>query len=127
MFDKLKTEAPDVRDKLVIIDANGTADIANVYDKDHERVLGTSSTGEYSVPLADLKAYAGSRGIIYTYPATHENIEDCSRIAALERSVVLRQITQYEKPMDLEESKMDFMKLFPYILIFILVIVVAVK
>lgn len=126
MLSKLNKEFPDPRDKLIIINDNGTADIASVYDQDHERVMASSATGEYSVPLADLKAYAGSRGIIYTYPATHENIEDCQRLAELEKSIVLRQITQYEKP-DPMDSKLDFKQVFLYILIFILVIVVAVK
>jgi hypothetical protein len=125
MFGKIKTTT-EPKEKLVIISDNGTADIANVYDIDHERIAGSSSTAEYSVPIADVKAYAGSRGIIYIYPATHENVEDTQRLAALEKSIVLQQVTHYVKP-DPEASKMTFMKLFPYILIFLLVIIVAVK
>lgn len=126
MLSKIKTDAPETKDRLIIMSDNGTADIASIYDQDHERVIASSATGEYTVPLADLRAYAGPRGIIYTYPATHQNIEDCQRLAELEKSIVLRQITQYEKP-ELSDSKLDFKQVFMYIIILILIIVVAVK
>lgn len=127
MLSKLRQAPPESRDKLIIINENGTADIASVYDQDHEKITADSITGDYTVPLADLKAYSSSRGIIYVYPSTQENIEDCQRLAALEKSIVLRQVTQYEKIIDPNDEKTDFGKIFLYVLIVILVIVVAVK
>lgn len=127
MLGKIRTVQQETRDKLVIINENGTADIADVYDRDHEKITADSITGDYTVPLADIKAYSSSRGIIYVYPSTQENIEDCQRLAALEKSIVLRQVTQYEKIIDPNDEKTDFTKIFLYILIVILVIVVAVK
>lgn len=119
-------EAPEATETLVVINDNGTADIATVLDKDHEKVRASSYTSNYVIPLSDLKAFASPNGIIYTYPSTHENIEDCQRLADLEKSIVLRQITQYERPVVEEPDKIDFMKYFKYGIFALVVIILAV-
>jgi hypothetical protein len=127
MIIKKKTQEV-AADRLVVMSENGTADIAIVTDTDDEKIKAASSGSDYIVPLGDLKAYANSRGLIYIYPATQDNIEDAKRLAQLEKSIVLKQITQYKTQLQhVDEDKMSFTKIFPYILIVLLLIVVMVK
>lgn len=92
------------RDKLVIFSDDGTADIATIYDQDHEKVYAESRTQDYSAPIADLKSFVGSNGRIYTLWAESEYIRDTQRLAALEKSTVLRQVTMFEKPVAEKEG-----------------------
>ncbi|MDN4081306.1 hypothetical protein QYF52_25610 [Paenibacillus polymyxa] len=88
-------EAYEPQDVLVIFKEDGTAAIAPVVAVNDERLYAESAESNYSVPAADVKSYTGPRGRIFLYPTTVENVTDCQRIAALERSTVLRQITHF--------------------------------
>lgn len=125
MLDKISTKNNEVNDRVVIMSDNGTADIAYVDDIDNERIMCSSPTADYSIPVADTKAYATSRGLIYSYPAEHDLIQDTQRIAALERSTVLKQITMYERTVS-EPEKVPLLKILMYVAIFILIFVLAV-
>lgn len=83
------------QDVLCVFSEDGTAAIAPIVDINDERILAESESGNYSVPAADIRAYTGPRGRIFLYPSTTENVVDCQRIAMLERSTVLRQITHF--------------------------------
>jgi hypothetical protein len=119
------TKQIEYADMLVVIGNDGTADIAKVLEKDGERIL-AGGDGEYSVPLENIQSYTGRRGRIFVAAATLECVTEYKSIARLERSVVLRQITQYE-PVNIEPPKMDLSKLIPWFIIFFLIIIVAVK
>lgn len=82
-------------DVLIIFSEDGTADIAPIESINDERVYAVSSQGNYAVPVEHVKAYTGRKGRIFLYPTTLENVTDCQRIASLERSTVLRNITHY--------------------------------
>jgi precorrin-6B methylase 2 len=125
MTNHTKNQAESYADMLVVISEDGTADIAKVVEKDGQRIF-AGGDGEYSVPLDHIKSYTGKRGRIFVSSATLECISEYRAIARLERSVVLRQITQYE-PAITEPTKIDFMKLVPYFFIFFLIILYAVK
>jgi hypothetical protein len=112
-------------DMLIVISNDGTADIAKVIEKDGQRIF-AGGDGEYSVPLDHIKSYTGRRGRIFVSSATLECISEYKSIARLERSVVLRQITQYE-PVIAEPPKMDLSKIIPWVVIIFLIIIVAVK
>jgi hypothetical protein len=114
------------RDTLVIMSNDGTADIVPVTDKDEDRILGGIEQ-EYSVPTEDVTSLTGPRGRIFVYPSTIENIVDCQRIARLEKSTVLRQITQYEPPIDNEIKTFDFNKYLPWIIILVLILFLGFK
>ncbi|RGL29696.1 hypothetical protein DXC69_24900 [Paenibacillus polymyxa] len=92
------------QDVLVVLQNDGTAAIAPIVDINDERVYAESMDGNYAVPKADVKAYTGPRGRIFMYPTITENVEDCQRIAALERNTVLRQITHFA-PEVVEEGR----------------------
>lgn len=84
------------QDVLCVFKDDGTADIANVVSINDERILAGPFVGEqYAIPIQEVKVYNGPRGRIFLYPSTVENVVDCQRIAALERSTVLRQITMF--------------------------------
>lgn len=108
---------PATRDILVTFNPDSqTADIVHVTDINHERVLGAELGGNhFSVPIQDVKAFTGPKGRVFFYNAPEESIQDVQRIAELEKSTVLRQITRYH---DIEvQPPVDFMK---YVLIGIL-------
>lgn len=117
-----KPEEPQKRDTLVIMSDDGTADIVTVKDISEDRING----GNYAIPTGDVKSYTGPRGRIFVYPSTFENIQDARRLAGLEKSIVLRQLTQYSPP-EIPDERRDITKLLPWIVIVILVIIVAVK
>ncbi|MMZ53481.1 hypothetical protein D1872_152700 [compost metagenome] len=93
---KQQVEEYEPQDVLVILQEDGTAAIAPVVETNEERIYARSMDGSYTVPKGDVKAYTGPRGRIFMYPTTVENVQDCQRLAALERSIVLRQITHFE-------------------------------
>jgi hypothetical protein len=115
------------QDVLIVLSSNGTADIAPVVEINEERLLAYGEV-EYAVPIADTKVYIGRRGRIFSYPASEENITDVKRIAALERSTVLRQITMYEKERFAPESKLPLGKIILIgLAVLVLIIIMVVK
>lgn len=85
------------RDQLAVFKEDGTAEIVPVLTINEERLLAGNFAGEqYAIPIEHLKSYTGPTGRIFLYPSTVENVTDCQRIAALERSTVLRQITHFD-------------------------------
>lgn len=118
MFNTKREVREEFRDVLVVISTDGTADIVPVADKNEERILGSGQDGDYSVPLGDVKSYTGRRGRIFVTPTDLGHVEEYKSIARLEKSTVLRQITQYEPAPD-EETKFDLMKFVPWILLVI--------
>lgn len=107
---KLKNTAPD-RDRIVIIDANGTADIATVYDRDDDALYAESSTEDYAIPQADTTAFVGPHGRIYIMRADSDYVADTKRLAALEKSIVIRQVTHFTRPELAEPNRMDIKKI----------------
>jgi hypothetical protein len=114
------------RDTLVYISDDGTAEILPVVDKNEERIL-AGREEQIAVPIGDLDHYTGKRGRIYFLKTTSDNVQDCQRIASLERSTVLKQITMYE-PERLEETKaIDLTKMMLFGLVAICLIIIGVK
>ncbi|KGP85291.1 MULTISPECIES: hypothetical protein [unclassified Paenibacillus] len=93
LFNSREPYAP--QDVLCIFKEDGTAAIAPVVEINDERVFAESLDGNYAIPLGDLKSFTGPKGRVFLYPTSVENVTDCQRIAALERSTVLRQITHF--------------------------------
>lgn len=119
-------EPYEPQDVLVVFKDDGTAEIAPVSDINDERVYAESYDGNFAVPLGDVKSYTGRKGRVFLYPSTVENVTDCQRIASLERSTVLRQITHFadEKavPVKLPMGKIIFGILAALILIIFLAV-----
>lgn len=83
------------QDVLCIFKEDGTAAIAPVVEINDERIFAESLDGNYAIPLGDVRSFTGPKGRVFLYPTSVENVTDCQRIAALERSTVLRQITHF--------------------------------
>jgi hypothetical protein len=117
-----------IQDVLVIMSSDGTADIAPIIEINEERILATGEDEvDYAVPIGDAKLYIGRRGRIYTYPASDENVFDVKRIAALEKSTVLKQITLFEKETAAPDVKLPIGKIIlvaAVVLIFIIILAV---
>jgi hypothetical protein len=127
MFANKQEEEAGIRDVMVIFSTDGTADIAPIVEITEERVLAVGEV-EYSVPTGDLKVYIGRRGRIFSYKATEENITDVKRLASLERSIVLRQITMFEKESRPTENKLPIGKIIAIgAAVLLLIILLAVK
>lgn len=125
MFGKLRKPVPD-RDRVVIIDENGTADIAMVYQEDDISIYADSAVQDYSIPLADLTSYVGSSGRIYMLKAESDYVRDTKRLAALEKSIVLRQVTQFVHPKG-DAPGINIRQILMYALIGILLLAVVFK
>lgn len=111
------------RDILVVTSTDGSAEIATIVNIDEERILGVAGGSEYAVPVGDAKAFTGRRGRIFIYPSTMENVMDCQRIAALERSVVLRQITHFEKERQIQPIKLPTGKIMIIVAVIVLMVI----
>lgn len=92
------------QDLICIFQENGTANIAPVTEINDERIYAESLDGNFAVPLGDVKSFTGPKGRIFLYPTTVENVADSQRLAALERSIVLRQITHFAPEANYEEK-----------------------
>lgn len=126
MLNKLNKEVKISTDKLVIIEPNGTADIASVYEVDHEKIYAESSNFDYNVPIGDVKSYVGNSGRIYVLQADPEYIQDTRRLAELEKSIVLKHVTQFEKVRETNE-KINMKQIMLYVLIGVLLLGVLFK
>ena len=126
VLNKLNKEAT-YHDKLVVIEENGTADIASIYDIDDTRISADSSSHDYSVPLADVQAFVGPVGRIYVLNADSEYVSDTRRLAALEKSIVLRQVTHFEREKEDEKRRIDIKQIMLFALIAVLLLGVIFK
>lgn len=54
------------------------------------------SAGRYSVPKADCEVTTSEEGLVFFYRAPSRVIQEVERLARLEQSIVLTQITQYK-------------------------------
>lgn len=126
MLGKLRKVEPD-RDRIVILEENGTADIAHVYNIDDQSVYASSPTQDYAVPVGDLKSFVGPSGRIYILQADPDYVRDTERLATLEKSIVLRQITHYTKPAAEADGGLRIRDILLYILIGALVLGVIFK
>lgn len=122
----LKKYIPE-RDRIVIFSDNNEADVAIVYDRTDDALYASSETQEYCIPISDTRSYVGKTGRIYLLGANQDYISDTVRLAALERSIVLRQITQFNKPVEEVTSGLNIQKILLYVLIGVLVLAVIFK
>lgn len=124
-FSKLRKPVPE-RDRVVVIEQGGVADIATVYDSDDQAIYAESPTQDYAIPLPDLLTYSAPGGRIYLMGGDPEYIQDTKRLAALEKSIVLRQITQFARPPE-EKGGLKIRDIMLYALIGVLLLGVIFK
>lgn len=129
MLNKLiKRETEPERDVVVILQDNGSADIATIISEDDEKVSAVSPMQDYVIPVGDLRGYIGSTGKIFTVNAPSDYIQETKRLAKLEKSMVLSKITEYNQPHPEDEKKIiPIREIIAYAFMFILLMVVVFK
>lgn len=80
-------------------------------------------TGKHAVPVGDAVLTNGVEGRIFFYKAPEQSIQETRRLAQLERSLVLNQITAYKPPE--QPNSMDWTKLMLFGLVFVAFIVIG--
>lgn len=125
LFGKSKPNETDFiesDDRLVMIDVEKhTSDIVFVDQVTDTHII---STGKYSVPKADCEVTTSPNGRVYIVKAQTHVISELERIARLERSVVLQQLTNYKPPKE-ENPNMDMKFWALAALLFVAIIVAA--
>jgi hypothetical protein len=81
-------------------------------------------TGKYYVPISDCEITNSAEGRHFFYRAPTRMIQETKRLAQLEKSIVLSQITNYRP---VEEQKSDLTKLFLIITIMLAFIVFGIS
>ena len=115
------------RDRIVILEENGQADIATVYDSDDKALYASSPVQDYAIPRADIRgAYVSPSGRIFLIGADPDYVRDTERLAELEKSIVLRQITMFQQPAP-DDKRPDIGRIMTWLLIAVLTLGVIFK
>lgn len=122
-----KEQEPERRDLLVILSDNQTADIATVYGGTEDAIRAVSPERDYNVPIADLKYFVGHTGMVYVLGANEQYIQETRRLAALEKSTVLRQVTHFTEIEKAEAKKISIREIAGYVVVFVLLLAVIFK
>lgn len=113
----------DTEDLLVVFDNdNKTSSIERVSEIRDGAIY---VTGKHAVPIEDVEISNGMEGRIFFYRAPTQSIAETERLANLERSLVLNQITSYKPPVD--PNGMDIQKIFLMGLILVAFVVIGIS
>ncbi|MED2934116.1 hypothetical protein P4308_18865 [Bacillus wiedmannii] len=120
---KMKEEDffPSTNDVLIVFDNEAkTSDIKRINNIEEDTLF---VTGEYAVPIADCEITNSVNGRNFFYRAPSQSVQETKRLAQLEKSMVLKHITQFKpKP---PESPFDIMKIGLMIIILFAFIVIG--
>lgn len=96
----------DTDDIIVVFDDDNKTSVIERVSEIRDGVIYV--TGRHAVPIEDAEMTNGVEGRIFFYRAPAESISETRRLAALERSMVLNQITAYSPPQ--QPNSMDWTK-----------------
>jgi hypothetical protein len=121
-FNRKKEEQDEfnflTNDILIVFDDEGkTSDIRHITAIDEQSII---VAGAYKVPLQDCEISTGRDGRNFFYRAPSQSIRETERLARLEQSMVLSQITAYKPP--LLPNSIDWTKGLLFAIIFVCVI-----
>lgn len=109
-------------DRLIVFDEDKrTSDIVYVTDVTDVAVV---SAGKYSVPREDCEVTTSPEGRVYFYRAPSQYVQEVQRLAKLEQSIVLTQITNYKPPVK-ENPNLDVKFWVVSVLLFVAIIMAA--
>lgn len=112
---------PDTDDILIVFDDEAkTSDIKRVSEIREGTIY---VTGKYAIPVQDCELTTGSEGRNFFYRAPSQSVRETERLAKLEQSIILTQITAFKQP--IPPATMDWTKGLLFGLVFIGFIVVA--
>lgn len=124
MFNRNKDKYPPLSsDTLIVWESEGTdADQeefalshVGIFDVDDVRNGTVYVTGRHAVPVADCHTANSPEGLIYLYRAPSAIVRETERLAKLEQSIVLQQITDYA--VEPEHKSMDWTKVGLFVLL----------
>lgn len=111
-----REEGPALTERLVILDRDTPqCEILPVLDVDELRLLARGVDGDVAVPLKDLRLKISSEGRVYVLMATEDYIQETAHLAMVERSVVLRNAVNYQKPGAVDRPPGLLMRLLPWV------------
>jgi len=114
---RLKQSEPMV-ERLVILEHGGkTAEILNVRDIDHQRLLAESPEGERVIPLQDLEFWVTREGRLWVLNAPETFIQETKHLAMVENALVIGQAVQYQRPGAAMAKKSTFTTILPWMLV----------
>lgn len=112
---------PETDDILITFDdENKTSDIQRISEIREGTIY---VTGKYAVPYEDCEITTGQEGRTFFYRAPAQSIIETQRLAVLEQSMVLNQITAYRPPTP--PAAMDWTKGLLFGLVFIAFIIMG--
>lgn len=112
---------PDTDDLLIIFDQdNKTSQIHRISEIREGTIY---VTGRHAIPLNDCEVTTGLEGRNFFYRAPSKVIEETERLAKLEQSMVLTQITAYKPP--IPPSSMDWTKGLLFGLVFVAFVILG--
>lgn len=79
--------------------------------------------GRLNIPVQDCEVTTGEQGRIYFYRAPEKSIKEVARLAQLEKSMILNQITAYTPP--IMPNSIDWVKGLLFGMLFIAMIIIA--
>ncbi|MGD6940951.1 hypothetical protein ACQCT6_02785 [Cytobacillus gottheilii] len=106
---------------IVFDDEKKISDINRVTAVNEDAVI---VAGLYKVPLEDCEITTGKEGRNFFYRAPSKSITETQRLAQLEISTVLEQVTAYRPPVP--TNNLDGTKIFLFALIFVAFIVLGI-
>lgn len=112
---------PETDDLLIIFDDESKSSEILRVNEIREGIIYV--TGKNAVPLEDCEITTGMEGRNFFYRAPSQSIAETERLAALERNLVLTQITAYRPPVP--PASMDWTKALLFGLVFIAFIVMG--
>ena len=122
VVDDEELEFFDTRHKLIIFNEDQrTCEVHPVTTVDEKSVI---AAGRHVVDKESCAIYSGENGLVYAYKAPAHIIAETQRLAKLEQSIVLQQITNYREPIK-ENPNLDFTKWALFGLLFVAIIVAA--
>jgi len=103
---KEERENTKIRERIIIFNTdNHTVEIEDV-DAENEEIV---RAGNKTFPRPDLSVALSKQGRVYLFQAPTHIIEATEHLARVEKNTIIRQIAQYQKPID--EHKTDFGKI----------------
>lgn len=119
MINRKKEEElwPETNDLLIVFDDDKkTSEIHRISEIKEDRVF---VRGYYNIPIEDCEITNSFEGRHFFYRAPSQSIKETARLAKLEQSIVLQQVTNY-KPVNNNRPDMNKIMLFIALLVLII-------
>jgi hypothetical protein len=117
-----------LRERVIVLAHEGhSAEILEVVDIDHARILAGPDHQRRSIPIADVREYIAPEGRVWVLHAPDWYVQETKHLASVEMSRVIQAAVNYQRPGAASPKKNRWAILLPILLIiFVLIFVMAV-